>query len=215
MEEKYLILKDPIVGYYIGTSNGEDPTVEIVGEVSKDLFDSIRGYPGAYEITSTGEFIQKITTEQAQARLLSRKYIPSVTDSLNAFLEDLFSKNPPQDTKLKLKVSGLYSEWQAGSYNVGDIRNHAGQTWECWTAHDNSTYPDITPDNPQTWANFWRPLHGTSIETARLWVKPWAGTTDMYHAGEYMIWTDSSIYRCTQDTVYSPEEYSSAWEVIN
>ena len=30
-------------------------------------------------------------------------------------------------------------------------------------------------------------------ETARPWTKPYAGTTDMYHAGEYMVWTDGTI----------------------
>lgn len=53
-----------------------------------------------------------------------------------------------------------------------------------------------------------------TAETARLWVKPWAGTTDMYHTGEYMIYTDDKIYRCLTDTVYSPEEYAQAWETI-
>lgn len=209
--EKYLILKDPVIGFYIGSSNGDDPSVEIVGEVDKEIFDGIKDYNGSYEITDGGEFIQKMTAEQVQAKLSSEKYIPSATESLNAFLEDLFSKNPPQTEELKLKVSGLYPEWQSGSYKVGDIRNYAGQTWECWTAHDNSVYPDITPENPQTWANFWRPLHGTSVETARPWTKPWAGTTDMYHAGEYMIWTDDHVYECKQDTVYSPSEYAQAW----
>ena len=114
----------------------------------------------------------------------------------------------------KIKFSGLYQIWTAGKYEVGDIRNHAGQTWECWTAHDNAIYPDITPDNPQTWANFWRPLHGKSPETARPWVKPQYGTTDMYHAGEYMVYTDGNTYECVSDTVYSPDEYAQAWRVV-
>ena len=41
-----------------------------------------------------------------------------------------------------------------------------------------------------------------------------AGTTDMYHAGEYMIYTDNKIYKCLRDSVYSPEEYASDWEII-
>ena len=113
----------------------------------------------------------------------------------------------------KLRASGLYEDWTKGSYSVGDIRNAKNQTWECHTAHDNAEYPDISPDNPQTWANFWRPLHGRSPETARPWVQPQYGTTDIYHAGEYMIWTDGTIRRCKQDTNYSPEEYAPAWEV--
>lgn len=31
-------------------------------------------------------------------------------------------------------------------------------------------------------------------------------------AGEYMVWTDGSIKRATQDTAYSPEDFPGAWE---
>ena len=145
---------------------------------------------------------------------LSQKYIPSQESSIALFAKSYLKNNPPQSTADKIKISGLYDPWQLGNYSVGDIRNYAGQTWECWTAHDNAIYPDITPDNAQTWANFWRPLHGTSVETARPWVKPYAGTTDMYHTGEYMVYTDDKTYKCLADTVYSPEEYAQAWETI-
>lgn len=46
-------------------------------------------------------------------------------------------------------------------------------------------------------------------------MKPQYGTTDMYHAGEYMVYTDSKTYRCRQDTNFSPEDYPAAWEVAN
>ena len=144
---------------------------------------------------------------------LNAIYIPSATDSFSAFAKAYIKDNPLQSVSMKLAVSGLYDTWVFGKYEIGDIRNHAGQTWECIQPHDNAVYPDINPDNPQTWATFWRPLHGTSKETARPWVKPWAGTTDMYRTGEYMIWTDGKIYKCLGDTVYSPEEYPPIWEV--
>lgn len=147
-----------------------------------------------------------------EARALSAQYIPSEAQSVAAFAKYYLAENPPASNEERLAVSGLYSEWTAGSYAVGDIRNHAGQTWVCRAAHDNAVYPDITPDNPQTWANFWKPLHGTSAETARPWVKPLYGTTDMYHANEYMVYTDGKTYKCLSDTVYSPEEYAQAWE---
>ena len=115
----------------------------------------------------------------------------------------------------RIRASGLYEDWTEGKYQVGDIRNANGQTWECHAAHNNDTFPDINPDNPQTWANFWRPLHGKAPETARAWVKPQYGTTDMYHAGEYMVYTDSKTYRCKQDANFSPEDYAQAWEVYD
>ena len=155
------------------------------------------------------------TAEMAKLKAdeLNALYIPSATGSLVAFAKAYIQENPPQSTAMKLSVAGVYDVWTPGKYEVGDIRNYAGQTWECRQAHDNATYPDITPDNAQTWANFWKPLHGTSKETARPWVKPWAGTTDMYLTGDYMVYTDGRIYKCLSDTVYSPEEYAQAWEV--
>ena len=153
------------------------------------------------------------TQEQINARL-SVQYIPSATKSAAAVGKMLLKTLDITDTEAKLEVSGLYDAWAPGEYAVGDIRNHAGQTYECHQAHDNAVYPDIKPDNPQTWATFWRPLHGKSKETARPWVKPWAGTTDMYRIGEYMVYTDKKTYRCVADTVYSPEEYASAWEEV-
>lgn len=143
---------------------------------------------------------------------MDKSYIPSTQRSIG-FLLMKFAKTVEMTDEDKLSASGCIEQWVLGAYGVGDLRNVDNQTWECWTAHDNAIYPDITPDNPQTWANFWRPLHGKSPETARPWTKPWAGTTDMYHAGEYMVYTDGEIYKCLSDTVYSPEEYAQAWEV--
>ena len=112
----------------------------------------------------------------------------------------------------RLRASGLFADWAAGSYQVGDIRNAKDQTWECFQAHDNATYPDINPDNA-AWYTFWRPLHGKSPETARPFT-PVQGAHDMYRAGEYMIYTDGLTYKCLSDTNFSPEEYGQAWEVV-
>lgn len=35
---------------------------------------------------------------------------------------------------------------------------------------------------------------------------------NMYHAGEYMIWTDGTVKKCIQDTNFSPDEYPQDWE---
>ena len=113
----------------------------------------------------------------------------------------------------RIRASGPYEDWASGSYQVGDIRNAKDQTWECFQAHDNATYPDINPDNA-AWFTFWRPLHGKSPETARPFT-PVQGAHDMYRAGEYMIYTDGLTYKCLSDTNFSPEEYEQAWEVQN
>ena len=162
-----------------------------------------------------GKFVALKQQAELEAAALNKKYIPDENKSAAALLRAMLKTTPISDDDTKIAVSGLYEQWAAGKYEAGDIRNHAGQTWECHVAHDNAIYPDITPDNPQTWANFWRPLHGKSKETAKPWVKPQYGTTDMYHAGEYMIYTDGKTYKCLSDTVYSPEEYAQAWEIYN
>ena len=160
-----------------------------------------------------GKFVKLKTEAEMRELVLNRRYIPSESKSAMILLRSMLQATPLSDDDEKIAVSGLYERWAPGKYEVGDIRNNAGQTWECHTAHDNAEYPDITPSNPQTWANFWRPLHGKSAATARPWVKPQYGTTDMYHTGEYMVYTDGKVYRCLSDTVYSPEEYAAAWEV--
>lgn len=114
----------------------------------------------------------------------------------------------------RIRASGLYPDWAPGSHTVGDIFNAEGQTWECFQAYDNAVYPDIRPGEA-AWYTFNRPLHGGSPETARPWCKPRHGTTDIYHAGEHMIWTDGSIQRCRRDTNFSPEEYPADWEIVS
>lgn len=110
----------------------------------------------------------------------------------------------------RIRASGLYREWDEGQHAKGDIYNADGQTWECFQAYDNATYPDIRPGQP-AWYTFNRPLHGTTPETARPFV-PVQGSHDIYRAGEYMVWTDGTIQRCKEDTNFSPEDYPQAWE---
>lgn len=200
-------------GNIIACSDVEYPGFEAANEEYNAGFDG-KIY-SASEMQGADYTTRKAAFDKAQElRRLNAKYIPDITASMTVLLKSYLKSNLLQEVDEKLKVSGLYDEWVAGSYEVGDIRNYGGQTWECWTAHDNAIYPDINPDNPQTWANFWRPLHGKSVETARPWTKPRAGTTDMYHAGEYMVYTDGKIYKCNQDTPYSPEEYAAAWTAV-
>lgn len=112
----------------------------------------------------------------------------------------------------RLRASGLYKTWAPGNHPKGEIYNAEGQTWECFQPYDNAVYPDVRPGEA-AWYTFNRPLHGTTPETARPWCTPRHGTTDIYRAGEYMIWTDGSIQRCRRDTNFSPEESPGDWEV--
>lgn len=114
------------------------------------------------------------------------------------------------NTRLVIRV--LYPDWTAGAHAAGEIYNAGDQTWECYAAYDNAEYPGIRPGNA-AWGTFNRPLHGTSMETARPFAQP-TGAHDMYKAGEYMIWTDGKTYCCTADTAYSPADYAAAWEAV-
>lgn len=143
---------------------------------------------------------------------LNSKYIPSAERSTQVLASILLANVELESDNQKLELSGLYPVWVGGNHPSGDICNARGQTWECYQAHDTASNPDITPDNP-AWYTFWRPLHGTSPETARPFV-PVQGSHDMYHIGEYAIWVDGNLYRCKQDTNFSPEDYPQAWEVV-
>lgn len=149
--------------------------------------------------------------------MIDEKTLKALTSSL--YVSRLTLKGETVDTDDKrIRASGLYDDWKAGSYEVGAIYNAPDasgqtQTWECYAAYNNAVYPDIVPGNA-AWFTFNRPLHGTTKETARPWVAP-THSMDIYKNGEYMIWTDGLVYCCTASngTDYSPEVYPDFWEV--
>lgn len=100
--------------------------------------------------------------------------------------------------------------WKPGVYAVNDVRQHDGIPYRCAQAHDSTDNVSWTPD---TVPALWMQYHGTTSETARPWVAP-TGAHDMYRAGEYMIWTDGAVYRCVEDTTFTPWAYPAAWEVM-
>lgn len=162
---------------------------------------------------SDGEYVYEV----AEFPKFQFEYIPSISKSVNVVMKAYFKANAATlnlTTDEKLQASGLCDTWTAGKHTVGEIVNVGSQTWECTQAHDNATYPDINPDKSQTWANFWKPLHGTTPKTARPWTKPVAGTTDMYLVGEYAIF-DNVVAKAKRNTVYSLLEYPDDWEIIS
>lgn len=111
----------------------------------------------------------------------------------------------------RLAAGALYPKWIEGQHAAGEIYTARGQVWECIQAYDNAVYPDIVPGNA-AWGTFHRPLHATAPEQARPFVAP-TGAHDIYKAGEYMT-LDGTLYKCVQDTAYSPTEYAAAWEAV-
>lgn len=195
----------------LGTVNG-GMDVEAPEGVSED--ELMENY-AAYRLENGALVLdeEKLAAMQADAEqaALAARYIPTEAQSAAAVGRLLLAQMAGLDDDARIRVSGLYEPWAAGQFEVGDIRNHGGQTWECFQAHDCAVYPDIAPGGA-AWFTFWRPLHGKSPETARPFV-PVQGAHDMYKIGEYAVFEDA-LYRCVQDTAYSPADYAPAWEIV-
>ena len=195
----------------IGTVDG-GMDVEAPEGVSEDeLMENYAAYRlenGALVLDEDKFAAMEAAAEQAA---LTARYIPSEAQSAAAAGRLVLAQMAGLDDDARIRVSGLYELWTAGKYEVGDIRNSGGQTWACFQAHDCAVYPDIKPGSA-AWFTFWRPLHGKSPETARPFV-PVQGAHDMYKIGEYVVFEDA-LYKCVQDTAYSPADYAPAWEII-
>ncbi len=112
-----------------------------------------------------------------------------------------------QGTSAINSVTALIRMWKPGAYVIGDVRAEDGVPYKCVQAHDSTANPGWMPS---TVPALWMQYHGTSKETARAWVAP-AGAHDMYKKGEWMIYTDGTVYECLTDTSYSPTDYAQAW----
>lgn len=151
---------------------------------------------------------------------MNKKMLDALASAIYVSKLSLAGETVTKDDQ-KIRAAGLYPDWEAGNHAKGEIYNtHAGdslgneweQTWECYQAYDNASYPSLIPGDP-SWYTFNRPLHGKTKETARPFV-PVQGAHDMYRTGEYMIFTDGKVYLCKRDTNFSPTDYSQAWEVV-
>ena len=206
-------LEDMDITEYTPTEEEADALVQRYGGIKTPL--DTAGFEWVDGITVPESSTMPKTDAEAiiargKSAYLNSLTIPSVQTSMAAMMRDMLKSQPPEDADGKIRVSGLYEDWSAGNYSVGDIRNANGQTWECIQAHDNAVYPDIAPDSA-AWHTFWKPLHGKSPETARPWVKP-QGAHDMYQTGGYMTY-NGELYKCVESTNFNPDEYGQAWEV--
>ncbi len=160
-----------------------------------------------------GEYIEMTPEEIAELEALavSEPVVYDTAASTAFAVRLLMAGKKPATADERIKCGAVYSAWTAGNHTVGEIYTTPEQVWECYQAYDNATYPDIKPDNA-AWYTFNRPLHGTTPETARLFVQP-TGAHDMYHAGEHAIF-EGKMYKCKQDTAYSPTDYAQTWEKV-
>ena len=122
----------------------------------------------------------------------------------------LMKGEKPKTADEIIMCSALYDEWMPGKHVVGDIFSVDGNIWECFQNYDNAVYPDIAPGG-SAWFTFNRPYHGTSRETARMFIHP-TGAHDVYKKGEWAI-QDGKFTKANQDTSYSLAEYPQAWGI--
>ena len=195
----------------IGTVDGGTDVETPEGVSEDELMENYAAYRlenGALVLDEAKLAAMQAAAEQAA---LTARYIPSEAQSAAAVGRMMLAQMADLDDDARIRVSGLYEPWTTGKYEAGDIRNSGGQTWECFQAHDCAVYPDIKPGSA-AWFTFWRPLHGKSPETARPFV-PVQGAHDMYKTGEYAVF-EAALYKCAQDTAYSPADYPQAWEIV-
>lgn len=117
-----------------------------------------------------------------------------------------------EDKTLGIQCMALFPAYVQNKYHeVGEIALHpdTGYPRECILAYDGTVQQSWTIDT----ATLWRSWHSRQAEYALPWEQP-TGAHDMYHAGEYMIWTDNAVWHCKQDTAYSPAEYLEGWEAV-
>ena len=114
-----------------------------------------------------------------------------------------------EDKTLGIQCMALYPAYvQNKQHEVGEVATHpeTGYPYECMTAYDGAVQQDWTIDN----RTLWKPWHSRKPEYALPWEA--TGSHDIYKIGEYMIWTDGNVYKCIQDTNFSPAEYPADWE---
>ena len=133
------------------------------------------------------------------------KHLFKIRKQMDARIEDI------KDDVKKINESNLLiRNWTFGSHEVGEVRSYKDIPYRCVQSHTCTEEQDWTPPNTPA---LWMQYHGTSPESARPWIQP-LGAHDMYKNGEYMIWTDGKIYQCLVDTIYSPNDYMQAWNVV-
>lgn len=189
-----LVTPDPIITDYSEYEMAGPITDNRDGTVTVKMGKAL---PSDTNLVLTGSGLPMTVTEAAALRIQMETVYQLATPSMT------------QDEVIQNRI--MCKVWEPGKHTVGEVYSTGEQIWQCIQSYDNEVYPDITP-LVAAWNTFHKPYHGTTKETALLWVAP-TGSHDMYLSGEYMIWEDGLVYKCLSSTAYSPEEYGGAWEV--
>ena len=166
-----------IIGYEVSIGTETEPNTQTIYQEQ-----SVPWSKKNEEFAKKASYNRKITIEEIPDEPKA-SYIPTPEQSAVVMMRAAFAQQvKDMENDMVLQCSGLAEPWVPGDHKSGEIYNVGDQTWECFADYDNNTYPDVRPGDP-SWFTFNRPLHGKSIETARPWVKPENGTTDIYHPG--------------------------------
>lgn len=160
----------------------------------------------------TEEEVRQIQYEAAeyeyQERIRPRTEMEGLVALAKAVLTERIAES--EDKTLGIACVALFPAYVQGKqHEDGEVATHpeTGYPYECMTAYDGAIQQDWTIDN----RTLWKPWHSRKKEYALPYEAP-TGAHDMYHAGEYMIWTDGIVKKCLRDTNFSPEEYPADWE---
>lgn len=151
--------------------------------------------------------------QENQAKRCEKTRSRTVEESLIALNRCILTEkvNASEDKTLAIESMALFETWKKGIYEVGDIRTDpiTGYPYECILAHDSIVNTEWTIDV----RTLWKPYHSRKEEFALPFEAP-TGAHDMYKVGEYCIFNNINIYKCIQDTSYSPSDYTQAWELV-
>lgn len=133
---------------------------------------------------------------------------------LREFIEELAQKKVDEGASSEKIVSlaiafPVYKQERVHKKDTVETDPETRQPFKCLIEYDGSVHPDWNLLTP----TLWMPYHGTDIAHAYPFIKP-TGAHDMYKTGEMAKFEDGTIQRAKQDTVYSPEEFPNAWEVV-
>lgn len=153
-------------------------------------------------IEQDGKIVQQWSIEASQLDLYDELQKLQREAVINQIKEN-------DDKTLGIACMALFEPWTKANYLVGDVRTDpkTGYPYECIQAHDST----VNTDWDITVRTLWKPWHSRSLEYALPYEAP-TGAHDIYKNGEYMIFTDKNIYKCIQDTNFSPTDYPQAWE---
>ena len=172
----------------------------------------MKKYVNGQYVELTEEEIQEMKEQAKKYRIEELKRPKSYEEGLRelnkAFLNQTLAQS--EDKTLAIACMSMFDVWTNGVYEVGDVRTNPTTLYpyECIQAHDSTVNVDWTIDV----RTLWKPYHSTKKEYALPFEAP-TGAHDMYKANEYCVIEDK-IYKCVQDTSYSPSDYAQAWEVV-